>query len=170
MARVLDAIDVLEAEHSRIRSLLARMASSKSPAADDRRALVAQIDAEFRIHASLEEDVLLPAFRRISTNKDDARLTLEHQEKLRFLEVALAWIREPRSVGAVFSARAKVVKDLFGRHADEEQAVLFPRFSKQLGDDRLLELGAAMQARRTQLLLASSGRDDLSGADGVGTD
>ena len=107
MVRVLDAIDVLEAEHSRIRSLLARMASSKSPGADDRRALVGQVDAEFRIHASLEEDVLLPAFRRISTNKDDARLTLEHQERLRFLEVAIGWIREPRIQAAAFSARAR---------------------------------------------------------------
>lgn len=167
MARVLDAIDVLEAEHSRIRSLLARMASSKAPAADDRRALVGQIDAELRIHAALEEDVLLPAFKRISTNKDDARLTLEHQEKLRFLEMALAWIREPRVVGAVFSARAKVLKDLFGRHADEEQAVMFPRWSKQLGDDRLLELGASMLARRTHLLLEASGRDTLDGSEAL---
>ncbi len=169
MARVLDAIDVLEAEHSRIRSLLARMASSKSPGADDRRALVAQVDSEFRIHASLQEDVLLPAFRKTSTNKDDARLTLEHGERRQFLDVALGWVREPRVSCAVFSARAKILKDLFGRHADEEVALMFPRWTRQLGDDRLLELGAGMLARRARLLLETAERDSLVGSDDVAT-
>jgi hypothetical protein len=44
---------------------------------------------------------------------------------------------------------------------------MFPRWSKQLGDDRLLELGASMMSRRAQLMLETSSRDSLVDADVV---
>jgi hypothetical protein len=50
-----------------------------------------------------------------------------------------------------FSGRAKVLKELVGHHAEEEEEEMFERARECLSEDDLAQLGERMRARKEEL-------------------
>jgi hemerythrin-like domain-containing protein len=104
-----------------------------------------------RVHARIEEEIFYPAYHAVAQTPEDARCYYEAIEEHGLVDVVLPGLEDEDPSTLVFSAKAKVLKDLLEHHAKEEEEQMFPRASKLLGKDRLLELGAKMEALRKQL-------------------
>ena len=50
-----------------------------------------------------------------------------------------------------FAGRAKVLKELLEHHIEEEEKEMFPKASKLLGKQKLIELGAEMEALKKSM-------------------
>ncbi len=146
-----DAIELLTTDHETLRRLLAELGESTSENVEKRTHLVARIAQAVRLHARIEEEIFYPAYQAAARTKDDAKLFFEATEEHGLADIVLPGLEDEDPSTEVFAAKAKVLKDLIEHHAEEEEDQMFPRASKLLGKDRLLELGAEMDALRTRL-------------------
>ena len=147
-----DAVEHLTTDHEELRRLLSELGDSKSEQVKKRADLVAKIAQAVRVHARIEEEIFYPAYRAAALTKDDAKLFFEATEEHALVDVVLPALEAEDPSTEVFEAKAKVLKDMIEHHADEEEDLMFPRAVKLLGKDRLLELGAALEARKQALL------------------
>ncbi|MGS1012998.1 hemerythrin domain-containing protein [Rhodanobacter sp. UC4450_H17] len=67
----MDAIQLLKADHKKVKELLAELAKTTTRAAKTRSELLAQIRVDLEVHTTIEEEIFYPAFRKAGT-KDDA--------------------------------------------------------------------------------------------------
>src|SRR5580658_3055141 len=79
----LDAVDMLKADHQKVRRLFDQLDSITKQGASDaeKGALVAQIRGELSVHESVENEVFFPAVREILRKKDVLQEATEDQEE-----------------------------------------------------------------------------------------
>jgi hemerythrin-like domain-containing protein len=153
----MNAIKMLEADHVKVRALLAELESTTSRATRRRTQLLDQIANEIRIHTTLEEEIFYPAFKDASRKSEDEQMYFEALEEHRAAgDLVLPDLQNTAVDGDQFGGRAKVLKELIEHHADEEEKEMFPRARKLLSRTALEELGAAMAARKRELLASST--------------
>lgn len=146
-----DAIALLEADHAKVRGLLSQLEESTSRGVKKRTQLLAQIATEIRIHARVEEEVFYPAFREAGESNEDEKLFFEAAEEHGLVDVVLPALEESDPASELFSARAKVLKDLVEHHAEEEEEELFPRAREILSAERLQGLRTEIEERKAEL-------------------
>lgn len=78
----MDAIQLLKADHKKVKELLAELAKTTTRAAKTRSELLAQIRVDLEVHTTIEEEIFYPAFRKAGT-KDDAKMYFEALEEHR---------------------------------------------------------------------------------------
>ena len=144
----------LSADHARVRNLLSRLEGEQDP--DLRARLFHQVDLELWVHARIEEEIVYPAFREAAAARGDRVLYFEHLEEHRMVDRLLEDMRRTDCGTDVFAAQCKVLREQVTHHADEEEAVLWPRCLSLLDSQRLEQLAISCQDRRLELL---SGRD-----------
>lgn len=138
------AIDVLEADHVRLRTLLGQLEKATTP--DRRGDLLARTKAAIVLHADAEEAVFYPAFRDAARTKEDKKLFFEAHEEHHLVDVVIPELEQAPLAGDVFAAKAKVLMDLVEHHAAEEEEQMFPRARKLLDAETLAELGGRLTA------------------------
>jgi hemerythrin-like domain-containing protein len=146
-----DAIELLTTDHEKLRRLLAELGDTTTQAVTKRAELFKVIAEEVRVHSRIEEEIFYPAYHAAAETQDDAKVYFEAIEEHGLVDIVLPGLEDEDPSTDVFSAKAKVLKDLIEHHADEEEEQMFPRAKKLLGKDRLLQLGAEMEARRKQI-------------------
>jgi len=150
-----DAVEFLMGEHRAVEALFVRFESlrgSNDGAAQE--ALVANIAAELRVHAEIEEAVFYPAIRRALAEGDElADESLhEHQE----VKEVLAEIEGMSADDAHFETRVMTLINDVRHHVNEEEGEILPKLRLSLGERTLQALGEELQtAKRAQ----TSGRD-----------
>jgi hemerythrin superfamily protein len=147
----IDAITLLTRDHGTARRLLRQLAKTTTRGASRRRALLEQVAKEVQIHARIEEEIFYPAFREAARSGDDEMLFLEAAEEHGLVHIVLPQLQKTDPKTELFSARAKVLKDLVEHHAEEEEKQLFPRARKLMGLAERQELGELLQQRRLAL-------------------
>lgn len=143
----MDALDLLEQQHKDTLALIERVASEPSPGR--RTALVIALVRAIEAHSRAEERCFYPAFRaRIG---DDARLydAFEDHALMRFVAVNLL---RTRATDVRFSARLKIVHEIYLRHVIAEEDWGFPKAKRNLTDENLDVIGAEV-ARTHELLM-----------------
>ena len=60
----MNAIDLLKADHERVKALLTQLSESTERGVKKRTELLAKLEAEISLHTKLEEEILYPAFRK----------------------------------------------------------------------------------------------------------
>ena len=152
----MNAIQMLTADHDKVRALLAELESTTTRATRRRVQLLEQISTEIRIHATLEEEIFYPAFKDAARKSDDEQMYYEALEEHRAaIDLVLPDLKNTASDSDQFGGRAKVLRELIEHHADEEERDMFPRARKLLGAARLKEIGAAMAERKRELLVSN---------------
>lgn len=146
-----DAIQLLKQDHQAVRELLSKLEETTTRAAKRRAELLEAIALEVRVHAKIEEELFYPAFQAASKTKEDEKLFLEAAEEHDLVHIVLPAIEKTDPKTELFSAKAKVLKDLIEHHADEEEHEMFPRARDLMDKDGLLELGARLALRKQQL-------------------
>jgi iron-sulfur cluster repair protein YtfE (RIC family) len=155
----LDAIDLLLQDHREVESLFAEFDSLEEGEDEDAEDLVEDACLELEIHDKLETEIFYPAVREAAAGDDDIEDLLgeaedEHEAVRELIEKLQDLDPDDDARDALFTTLIEQVK----HHVEEEESELFPKVKKLEGLD-LVELGAEMRERKTELL-AEMGVDE----------
>jgi hemerythrin superfamily protein len=157
MAAQTDAISLLKADHEKVRGLLSQLEKSTEKGAKKREELLSKIAEEVTIHTTIEEEIFYPSFRDAVAKKEDRKLYQEAIEEHHVVDLVMPEIEETDPASEVFSAKAKVLKEIIEHHAEEEEKEMFPRARKVMDAAELRELGQKMEARKAELMAEGGG-------------
>ncbi|WP_434562639.1 hemerythrin domain-containing protein [Pseudomonas sp. Z5-35] len=146
----MNAIDLLKADHERVKGILSQLSESTDRALKKRTELLAKLEMEVSIHTRLEEEILYPAFKEAG-DKEEAEMYYEAKEEHRTVDsLVLPDLKNTDPSQPEFAGRVKVVKELLEHHIEEEEEEMFPKAQKILGKAKLDELGNQMEAVKAQ--------------------
>jgi hemerythrin superfamily protein len=144
----MNAIDLLKADHEKVKALLTQLSESTERALKKRMELLGKLEMEISIHTRLEEEILYPAFKAAGTKEQDI-MYFEAKEEHRTVDsLVLPDLKITDPGSPEFAGRVKVVKELLEHHIEEEETEMFPQAKKLLGKAKLDELGAQMEAMK----------------------
>jgi len=146
----MNAIELLKADHERVKAILTQLSESTDRGIKKRTDLLAKLEMEITIHTQLEEEILYPAFKEAG-GKDEAEMYYEAKEEHRTVDaLVLPDLKATDPSTPEFAGRVKVVKELLEHHIEEEEKEMFPQANKLLGKAKLNELGAQMEEMKAQ--------------------
>ena len=147
----MNAIDLLKADHEKVKAILTQLSESTDRAVKTRSDLLKKLEMEITIHTQLEEEILYPAFKAAG-GKDEAEMYFEAKEEHRTVDsLVLPDLKETDPTSPEFAGRVKVVKELLEHHIEEEETDMFPKAKKLLGQAKLEELGEEMVTMKASL-------------------
>ncbi|MBV4458629.1 hemerythrin domain-containing protein [Pseudomonas sp. COR58] len=147
----MNAIDLLKADHERVKDILARLSESTERALKKRTELLGKLETEISIHTRLEEDILYPAFKQAGSKEQDV-MYFEAKEEHRTVDsLVLPDLKATDPGTPEFAGRVKVVRELLEHHIEEEEKEMFPQARKLLGKATLDELGKQMENLKGKL-------------------
>ncbi len=151
----MNAIEMLESDHDKVRDLLARLTDTSQESVDQRPELLRTIEQELKIHTQLEEEIFYPAFKQ-ANGKENERMYFEAKEEHRAVEdLVLPDLKQTETGNTSFSGRAKVLRELVEHHAKEEEDEMFSKARECLSEEDLAELGERMRSRKEELQQAA---------------
>ena len=143
----MDAIELLTSDHNEVRAMFEQFKQAQEADDTDRmRQLQRQIFSELETHTRIEEDVFYPAVRDLG----DDELTETVAEGIQEHHVVKVLMREIEDISGeeTFEAKMTVLIENVEHHADEEEEELFPELRDKMGEARLEELGAELEAAK----------------------
>ncbi|MGV8920223.1 MAG: hemerythrin domain-containing protein [Pseudomonas sp.] len=147
----MNAIDMLEQDHVRVKDILSQLSDSTERALKKRVELLSKLEMELVIHTRLEEEILYPAFKEAGSKEQDI-MYFEAKEEHRTVDsLVLPDLKATDPSTPEFAGRVKVVKELLEHHIEEEESEMFPQCEKLLGKTKLDELGKQMEALKAQM-------------------
>jgi hemerythrin superfamily protein len=144
--RTKDAIDILKADHTKVRALFTKFESLKGKAPAQRQELVERISRELSVHSSVEELTFYPTVRERMSRSED--LVLESLEEHHLVKVTLSELEKMSPEDERYDAKMTVLIEQVKHHMREEEDDLFPRVRKHIPDADLVELAAVMREAR----------------------
>ena len=155
-----DAIALLKQDHEKVRELLDDLEKAAMDDGGEAETLLETIEAELRVHTTIEEEIFYPAFREAASKKDDTKLYYEAVEEHHVVDIVLPEIEKGETGSPEFAAKAKVLKDLVEHHAEEEEKEMFPRARKLMDKDELVTLGEQLAQRKRELKTEAGETED----------
>ncbi|VVM65552.1 DNA nickase [Pseudomonas fluorescens] len=146
----MNAIDLLQADHERVKGILTQLSESTERGVKKRTELLAKLEMEITIHTRLEEEILYPAFKEAGGKEQDVMYYEAKEEHRTVDSLVLPDLKVTDPSSLEFAGRVKVVKELLEHHIEEEETEMFPQAKKLLGKAKLEELGAQMEAMKAQ--------------------
>jgi hemerythrin superfamily protein len=148
----MDAIQLLKADHTKVKGLLSELSETTTRAVKKRAELLAEIRVNLKAHTQIEEEIFYPAFKKAG-EKEEAKMYFEAMEEHRAAgDLVLPDLLQTQVDSEQFSGRAKVLKELVEHHVKEEEKSMFPRAKKLFSKQELGELGEQMDMRRSELM------------------
>lgn len=144
----MNAIELLKADHERVKAILTQLSESTERGVKKRTDLLQKLEMEITIHTKLEEEILYPAFKEAGGKEQDVMYYEAKEEHRTVDSLVLPDLKATDSATPEFSGRVKVVKELLEHHIEEEETEMFPQANKLLGKAKLDELGAQMEAMK----------------------
>lgn len=149
----MNAIDLLKADHEKVRGLFEQLTKTTKRAEKTRAELLEKIRLELDVHTQIEEEIFYPAFKEAVGESEDEVMVFEALEEHRAAgELVLPDLLETDLTSDRFTGRAKVLKELVEHHADEEEKEMFKVARKVFSREQLDELGQQMALRKRELL------------------
>lgn len=155
----MNAIDLLIADHERVKGILSQLSESTERGVKKRTDLLAKLEMEITIHTKIEEEILYPAFKEAGGKEQDIMYYEAKEEHRTVDSLVLPDLKQTDPGTREFSGRVKVVKELLEHHIEEEESEMFPQAKKLLGKDKLEELGAQMEAMKAEYKKAMASPD-----------
>jgi hemerythrin-like domain-containing protein len=153
----MDAIQLLKADHQKVKALLAELSGTTARAVKKRADLLDEIRVNLKAHTQIEEEIFYPAFKQAG-EKDEAKMYFEAMEEHRAAgDLVLPDLLNTDTGSEKFSGRAKVLRELVEHHVKEEEEEMFKDAKKLFSKDELNELGARMEQRKGELVKELSG-------------
>lgn len=146
----MNAIDLLKDDHKRVKALLEELSESTERGIKKRTELLARLEREITLHTQLEEEILYPAFKSEGGKEEDVMYYEAKEEHRTVDSLVLPDLKDTAPGTREFSGRVKVVKELLEHHIEEEEQEMFPQARKLLGNAKLEELGAQMEAMKAE--------------------
>jgi len=141
-------INMLKADHTKVRRLLRELSESGDRAVKERERLVREIEREIKTHSQIEEELFYPTFKKLAEDSEAEDLFYEATEEHHVVDMVLPALKAANPKSPEFQAKAKVLKDLIEHHAHEEETQMFVQARKLMSEEQLAALGELMQQRR----------------------
>ncbi len=139
-----DAINLLKADHDKVKDLFDMFEKAESMA--EKKRLATEAIHELRMHATIEEELFYPAFR--GREEVDQALLNEADEEHHVAKLIIAELITMTSEDH-FEAKFTVLAENIKHHVKEEEHELFPQARKTNVD--FMKLGEQIQARKMEL-------------------
>ena len=145
-----NAITLLKSEHAAVKELFAREQKATKQSDEKKQSIFDQIKDALTVHATIEEEIFYPAVKKAREEqvKDEVREGYEEHQQIKNLIAQIASITPDDET---WDMKIKVLKEDVEHHVKEEESEMFPDAKKFLGEKRLIELGAELQARKQEL-------------------
>lgn len=143
-----DAIEMLTADHKKVKKLFSDFDKIKEDGSDeDKAALVDQICSELKIHSEIEEEIFYPAVRKAI---DDSDLMDEALVEHAGAKDLIAQLEDASPDDDLYDAKVTVLGEQINHHVKEEEGEMFPKAKKASIDTEAL--GASMLKRKLALM------------------
>lgn len=145
----MNALDLLIADHNRVRGLFARFQTAKE---DDDTAtmegLAVEIFQELTVHTTIEEEIFYPAVHDVD---DEISETVDEGiQEHHVVKVLMDELAQVDASSDEWTAKMAVLIENVEHHAEEEESEMFPPLRSALSSE-LDELAARLEARKAEL-------------------
>src|SRR3979490_2832683 len=107
----MNAIDLLKADHEKVKTILAQLSDSTDRAEKKRTELLGKLGIELAIHTKIEEEILYPAFKEAGS-KEQEIMYFEAKEEHRTVDsFVLPDLKTTGPTAPEFAGRVKVLKE-----------------------------------------------------------
>jgi iron-sulfur cluster repair protein YtfE (RIC family) len=144
------AIALLKTDHATVKKMFEKEGKLTTKDSGKKGSLFSQIKAALEVHAAIEEEIFYPAVKKARSEhvKDEVREAYEEHKQIKSL---LAQVSSITPADETYDMKIKVLKEDVEHHVKEEEGEMFPDAKRFLGESRLVELGAQLQARKQEL-------------------
>lgn len=149
----MDAISLLEKQHREVEKLMKACKKAEGP---EKESIFLEIADQLAVHSTIEEKIFYPASENEKTEEDLQEALQEHLSMKRLLADMLDLdVGDER-----FDAKLTVLEEQVNHHVEEEEDGLFKRVRRELGKERLAELGVEMQTM-AEMLQETEPREEI---------
>ena len=145
----MDALELLTADHNRVRGLFSRFQAAEGEDDAEATRLAAKIFTELEVHTKIEEQIFYPAITELDEEIHD--LVTEGLEEHHVVDSLMEEVRGLTPADEHWAAKIKVLIENVEHHADEEEEELFPLVGKAMDGNARSELGQRLEAMKAQL-------------------
>jgi iron-sulfur cluster repair protein YtfE (RIC family) len=145
-----DAIALLKTGHATVKKMFQKEAKLTKKDSEKKAGLFNQLKAALEVHAAVEEEIFYPAVKKARSEhvKEEVREAYEEHKQIKSL---LAQVSSITPEDETYDMKIKVLKEDVEHHVKEEEGEMFPDAKRFLGESRLVELGAQLEARKQAL-------------------
>ena len=145
----MDALELLTADHNRVRGLFARFQEAEGKNDAQAARLAAKIFEELEIHTTIEEEIFYPAITRLSDEIHE--LVTEGVEEHHVVDNLMTEAKGLNPSDEQWAAKVKVLIENVEHHADEEEEEMFGKVRQAMDSDARAELGQRLEAKKADL-------------------
>ena len=145
----MDALELLTADHNRVRGLFARFQAAEGENDAQAARLAAKIFEELEIHTKIEEEIFYPAITKL--NDEIHEMVTEGIEEHHVVDGLMAEVKGLTPTDDAWAAKVKVLIENVEHHAEEEEQEMFPKVRSATNADARAELGQRLEAMKAQL-------------------
>lgn len=145
----MDALQLLIADHNRVRGLFKRFQSAEGENDAQAAKLAAKIFQELEVHTKIEEEIFYPTITKLSDEVHE--LVTEGLEEHHVVDTLMEEAKGLTPMDEEWAAKIKVLIENVEHHADEEEEELFPKVRSAMSNDARSELGQRLEARKAEL-------------------
>lgn len=143
----MNAIELLKTDHQKVSGIFEKLDATTERGVKTREELFTQLKTNLDIHAAIEEQIFYPA---IKDAEETHEITLEAFEEHHVIKQLLQELDAMPKDSEEWAAKLTVLKENVEHHVEEEEGEMFPKARKVLGEDRIEQLGARLQAAKQE--------------------
>jgi hypothetical protein len=149
-----NAIDLLEADHRKVKKMLAEGEETTERAEVTRTDLYSTLRREMETHERIEEEIFYPALKAHPKARD---IVLEGLEEHHVVDEIMGELGQTDVTDETWGAKFKVMKENIEHHIEEEEGEMFAKARQVFDKDELEALGARMLELKQLSLQATGG-------------
>ena len=144
----MDALQLLKADHDKVKKLLTEGDATTERAEKTRTELFATIKRELTVHEEIEEKIFYPALRDHPKAKD---IVLEAYEEHNVVDTIMTELEQTDVSDETWAAKFTVMKENLEHHIEEEEGEMFTQARSVFEREELVALGDQMAAMKAKL-------------------
>jgi hemerythrin superfamily protein len=146
----MDALDLLIADHNRVKGLFARyQEANKGTRASEAAELASTIHTELTVHTAIEEEIFYPEIHDLSPEL--VGTVDEGVQEHHVVKVLLGEIDDLKAGSDEWVAKMTVVIENVEHHVEEEESEMFPAVRSHSDAATRESLGEKLEARKSEL-------------------
>lgn len=146
----MNALDLLIADHNRVRGLFARFRAAQEQKAEVLAIeLAGTIFGELEVHTTIEEEIFYPAIH--DTSEELGETVDEGVQEHHVVKVLMDELAEVRPASEEWFAKMTVLVENVEHHAEEEEKELFPPLRSACDAAMLDELASRIEQRKAEM-------------------
>jgi hemerythrin superfamily protein len=150
--RRMDAIEMLKADHEKVKGLYQQYQSTEDKR--QKKKIAQQVIQELEVHAALEEEIFYPAVKRKADEEGKSQVA-EAVEEHHVVHVLIGELKEMNTLNERYEAKFKVLMEGVEHHVEEEEGEMLPHAKEILGSD-IEKLSTRMEKRKQELMATQS--------------